>query len=1244
MTNTIPISYLSALVNQLAKVGSQQQQHKSTKRGHPALQVFVRWVHDLRRRFTPLPIGTTHSVFRLLFPEEDARRKYGMQETLFCSHLAQCIGVSSDELHRWNTGGAHGCLGQELQKIILMRSSMMDNQNVESLLSVSDVDNLLDELASTSGYSDDTIRLKTPAPRDRQAILRHLYRSLSPSDASFVTQVILKDLRPLLYPLPSEHYTSALTNYNSTSVRRLTIEDAMQAWDLSGRLLQMYQLVPVIDDIANPFEQGTNILETMSDVGTFIQLPISKKGRGCSHALSYFRQSKRVWAETKYDGERAQIHIDILSNGRSKIAIFSKSKRNSTQDRAAIHDTIRRAVGISGGHQVKNDLRIKKNIILDAEMVACHGESIDEFWRIRELLANATSAMYDDGDRHLGLVFFDILVLDSCPLVRLPYSHRREILESVVKTAPGRVFLAKRALVDITTSQSERRLQAIFARSVANFEEGIVLKAEESLYHDFNLPWVKIKKDYIPGYGDTVDLIIMAAMWDKKRGRELRVPPSTYTTFFIGALDNTKENETTLRRPHLHVYFTVSYGLTREQLEDLNFCINSSGTATYKRLMDCLDYSFTLSPTLSVTPTIVFKRPLLAELVGAGFTKSANSKYYELRFPRITRVYRTSERTWGDGINLQELQEIALSCVGKDRPFKDVDDWCNYLWGKNASPSIRSRVKRKASLDAWEHRLAASHNECNGIVPVIEPLGFEHAAPSPAFPLAHAVEPRTQSLSMGHTHDGGVAESDFDQLFRGAVVWFPKETDQMLWKQFIPFDRCLHSLDSLLVGCGWRGIPPGMGSNPTKGIVMVQCHRWREFVMETLNTTDFRLGDNIESRIVFRREFVSTWTIMLTLSRIPHSFRFFSTLPNRAIVYTRNGSPDKVLSVIGYPAVPPPPPQTVNIRYLLSPVNPADINVVEGVYPTKPSVSCLTMSGEDGQEEPVFIGGNEGLAEVLKVGDGIAGLQEGDWVIPKKPQAGTWCTEMNVQAKDVLRLPNAQRLSDVQAATLMINPPTAYNLLHEFIHLESGDWVVQNGANSAVGQAVIQIAASKGFKTLNFVRNRANYKSLKDYLLKLGATRVMTYDELNDKGIRERIGALTSGKEIRLGLNCIGGQETTSMARLLAESSHLVSYGAMSKQPLRLPTSLFIFKNLKAHGFWQSRWYEERSQFEHEDLIQKLVQLITNDMLAPPAHDIVTISSHESLEEAGKRIRFIFSQLSAGFHGKKVLLKLESLH
>ena len=49
-------------------------------------------------------------------------------------------------------------------------------------------------------------------------------------------------------------------------------------------------------------------------------------------------------------------------------------------------------------------------------------------------------------------------------------------------------------------------------------------------------------------------------------------------------------------------------------------------------------------------------------------------------------------------------------------------------------------------------------------------------------------------------------------------------------------------------------------------------------------------------------------------------------------------------------------------------------------------------------------------------------------------------------------------------------------------------------------------------------------------------------------------------------------ESATSMAKCLSEGGTLVTYGAMSKQPVMLPTGLLIFKDLRFHGFWLSRW------------------------------------------------------------------------
>jgi len=139
---------------------------------------------------------------------------------------------------------------------------------------------------------------------------------------------------------------------------------------------------------------------------------------------------------------------------------------------------------------------------------------------------------------------------------------------------------------------------------------------------------------------------------------------------------------------------------------------------------------------------------------------------------------------------------------------------------------------------------------------------------------------------------------------------------------------------------------------------------------------------------------------------------------DRAVVYAVNGDPTNVLSVLTYPNIPSPPPNSVNIKFLLSPINPADINVIEGVYPNKPRVSDALAWG--GKGDPVFVAGNEGLARVTAVGQAVHSLKVNDRVVMIKSQAGTWATDRNVAAVDVAKIPDAESLTEIQAATLMV--------------------------------------------------------------------------------------------------------------------------------------------------------------------------------------------------------------------------------
>ncbi|KAH9989857.1 NAD(P)-binding protein [Russula vinacea] len=368
----------------------------------------------------------------------------------------------------------------------------------------------------------------------------------------------------------------------------------------------------------------------------------------------------------------------------------------------------------------------------------------------------------------------------------------------------------------------------------------------------------------------------------------------------------------------------------------------------------------------------------------------------------------------------------------------------------------------------------------------------------------------------------------------------------------------------------------------------------------------------------------------LSLPSIATSARLFSTSAriqaNRAIVYSQNGQPADVVRALTIPNLTPPPPQTVNLRFVLSPINPADVNVIEGVYPSKPQPSSFP-----GVQGSVFVGGNEGLGEVTGVGEGVRGLKRGDWVVMKSSQLGTWRSAANVREGLLLKVPRLEGLSEVNAATMMVNPATAHCLLSDFVTLERGQWVVQNGANSAVGQAVIQLARNAGFKTINFVRNRDDIDVLRQELQGLGATHVLTYDELDDKkAIKAKVKEWTNGQDILLGLNCVGGESTMAMAGLLGSDAHLVTYGAMAKRPVPIPASFYIFKNLTSHGFWLSRLYNDNGERQIK-LVEELARIMASGKFKEPKHEIVTIEKEASEEQAS----------ALGSFRKKVILKVK---
>ncbi|KAK4687112.1 hypothetical protein P7C73_g2995, partial [Tremellales sp. Uapishka_1] len=549
----------------------------------------------------------------------------------------------------------------------------------------------LDALSSFSPFSQlSQPPAITPASSPTQ-ILQTLFRdsSLSPKALALLTQIILRDIRPLLSPLPKllvRNPTVLLRMKSNTGPPELNLHDAVNCWD--ERLWGMYtcgsgDLDWCFGVITSLGREKARRVEGGPVLGVNVQIPKCLKGRSISDALKEFSgtssgpSSRAVWAETKYDGYR----IVLAALGLK------------TNDRLPQHSLL-----APRSSETKEPRRkITKSIILEAEVVPYNdgqreghrGKGIEEFWwlgpaGVSSPEENGLLRHVKDRDRHLCLVFFDCLSVDGESLLDWGYERRREILEDSVREVPGFSVLVDRIKIPMHLGKevAGEALEAAFHRSNELRQEGLVLKAAESTYSRMRYRWVKLKKDYIPNLGDCIDLVILGAGWDIDRARELRVDTSVFTTFYMGVLTNQERVTARAEVPHFEILFRVSYGMDRSQLEIINENIRHGRWKSkpfdkddpFKQRLLGLSWTYKL-PKGITPPSVLFEQPLCGEVMGAGFQNVAGSEYFELRWPRLQKIFDPRERNWVHCMSAKELISTAHASLGyRHSPISSPQD------------------------------------------------------------------------------------------------------------------------------------------------------------------------------------------------------------------------------------------------------------------------------------------------------------------------------------------------------------------------------------------------------------------------------------------------------------------------------------------------------------------------------------------------------------------------------------------
>lgn len=174
-----------------------------------------------------------------------------------------------------------------------------------------------------------------------------------------------------------------------------------------------------------------------------------------------------------------------------------------------------------------------KNIILDGEILM-----IDT--KTRKPLPFGSlgkNKQKDFPNAQVCVFLFDILSLEDKSLLHTPFEERRKIMLKNVNVIQNRVEMSEQHYLE-----TEDELWELMNKVIESNQEGLVVKPVGSIYEPQARHWIKIKRDYLDGMGDSVDLNVLGAYWGTgNKGGQL-------TVFMCGVYDKKSDTWKTVSR------------------------------------------------------------------------------------------------------------------------------------------------------------------------------------------------------------------------------------------------------------------------------------------------------------------------------------------------------------------------------------------------------------------------------------------------------------------------------------------------------------------------------------------------------------------------------------------------------------------------------------------------------------------------------------------------------------------------
>jgi DNA ligase-1 len=370
---------------------------------------------------------------------------------------------------------------------------------------------------------------------------------------------------------------------------------------------------------------------------------LAKPTKGITEILDRF-QNIDFTAEYKYDGERAQVHISG-----DRLEVYSRNSEKTSEKYPDVIEVVRSALkpGVT-------------DCIIDAEVVA-YDPANKKILPFQKLTTRARKNVSADAVQVTVCVYaFDILFLSGESVCGLPLSKRREKLRECLNEIEDKLVYAKSRDMN---AQSQEDLEAFLQESIDGSCEGLMLKTlhENATYQPDkrSLNWLKLKKDYLEGLGDSVDLVVMGA-WSGKGRRS-----GTYGAFLLGVYNPEDEMYQTTCK--------IGTGFSDQDLQDHYAFFKDKGLTEQPGEYDV---SEKLVPDVWFDPVQVWEckaadlqiSPIHTSAKGA----KADGKGIGLRFPRFLHI--RTDKGPEDSTSAQQVVEMFESQTVQQGFHHDEDE------------------------------------------------------------------------------------------------------------------------------------------------------------------------------------------------------------------------------------------------------------------------------------------------------------------------------------------------------------------------------------------------------------------------------------------------------------------------------------------------------------------------------------------------------------------------------------------